>query len=557
MVDAAGGSRHPDRLSAQETAEAMGRRESIGVAVDREGDPFEAVGVGRRPRERLERVAAAGGEAPAANRVEDAGPEGSRQVEGGRAGRDVGRRFAEEPGEVEEGVVPDGEDEDRPGTGPEKLGQGKTGIHRGLFSGKKDRGLRRETGSPGKSPAQAAFADDDEGGGAFCHCYHCSTPAGRLGSPVPVPERIRLAGRTLAHEEGPDAMSGGWRELDLRSREVLASVVGAHIQSAAPVSSRQLTQSGTFALSSASLRNAMADLEDLGYLTHPHASAGRVPTDRGYRVYVRELMTVRPPGLAEKAKIESGLGSEPFELERFLHATSRVLTELTGEVAVIAAPDSAHVVLRSVHFTRVAERKVVVVTVSGEGLVGSRLIETRDDYTPEALQTISNRLTAEYAGRTLLEIRVLLLAALQEEKVRLDAEVSQALELAGKAFADERAGGETLVVEGAATILEKPEFQRDVESLRRMYRALEEEARLVDLLTDCLAGGGKPAVVIGSDSAFTEETRTAVVVTAYRSGDRVLGALGVIGPRRMEYPRVVPLVEELGRYVTKRLSEGV
>jgi heat-inducible transcriptional repressor len=351
-------------------------------------------------------------------------------------------------------------------------------------------------------------------------------------------------------------MNGVWSQLDQRSREVLESVVGAYIRSATPVSSRQLTKCGGFALSSASLRNAMADLEDLGYLTHPHASAGRVPTDLGYRTYVKELMTARPPGLAERAKIESGLGSEPFELERFLHATSRILSELTGEVAVVAAPDSAHVVLRSVHFTRVAERKVVVVTVSGEGLVGSRLIETREDHSPEALQAVSNRLTADYAGRTLLEIRALLLAALQEEKVRFDAEIARALELARGAFADDRTGGEALVVEGAGTILQKPEFQRDVESLRRMYRALEEEARLVDLLTDCLAGGGQLAVLIGSDSRFTEETQTAVVVTSYKTGDRILGALGIIGPRRMEYSRVVPLVEELGRYVTKRLSEG-
>lgn len=353
-------------------------------------------------------------------------------------------------------------------------------------------------------------------------------------------------------------MIGAWSQLDQRSREVLASVVGAYILSAAPVSSRLLTKSGGFSLSSASLRNAMAELEELGYLTHPHASAGRVPTDLGYRTYVKELMTARPPGLAEKAKIASDLGSETFELERFLHATSRVLSELTGEVAVVAVPDSAHVVLRSVHFTRVAERKVVVVTVSGEGLVGSRLIETREDFSSDALQAASNRLTAEYAGRTLLDIRTRLVATLHEEKVRFDAEIARALELARQAFVvDERTGGETLVVEGAATILEKPEFQNDVESLRRMYRALEEEARLVDLLTDCLSGSSQPTVLIGSDSAFTEETRTAVVVTAYRSGDRILGALGIIGPRRMEYPRVVPLVEELGRYVTMRLSEGV
>jgi heat-inducible transcriptional repressor len=478
-------------------------------------------------------------------------------MEGNCPSRETWERVGKSGDETIEGVVADCEKENRLGADPpgclEDLFHAGRPVPSGYDCWRKSG--EAEGGSQGA--AETTFPDDDRAGRHGPDCYHLASPACRPGSPVTVRDCVGLAGLTLAHEEGFDGMIGAWSQLDQRSREVLASVVGAYILSAAPVSSRLLTKSGGFSLSSASLRNAMAELEDLGYLTHPHASAGRVPTDLGYRTYVKELMTARPPGLAEKAKIASGLGSETFELERFLHATSRVLSELTGEVAVAAVPDSAHVVLRSVHFTRVAERKVVVVTVSGEGLVGSRLIETREDLSSDALQTASNRLTAEYAGRTLLEIRTRLIAALQEEKVRFDAEIARALELARQAFVDERTGGETLVVEGAGTILEKPEFQNDVESLRRMYRALEEEARLVDLLTDCLASGSQPTVLIGSDSAFTEETQTAVVVTAYRSGDRILGALGIIGPRRMEYPRVVPLVEELGRYVTMRLSEGV
>jgi heat-inducible transcriptional repressor len=350
-------------------------------------------------------------------------------------------------------------------------------------------------------------------------------------------------------------MSSEFKGLDGRSREVLASVIVAYIESALPVSSRQLTKAGKFGLSSASLRNAMADLEDLGFLTHPHVSAGRVPTDLGYRAFVRELMTTRLPSAEERARIADELAPEPFETDRFFQATSRVLSRLTGEVGVVAVPASARFVLDSVHFKRLTDRRILVAEVSDAGLVESRLIETREDFAQAELDTISQRLTAEYAGRTLDEIRALLLEALAEEKARMDRALGRALELGRRAFAEGRPEGDAVFVDGTESLLEKPEFRGDVEALRRMFRAFEEKARLVSLLTDCLSWSGA-RVVIGSDSPFTEETRTAVVTVPYRKADRVLGALGVVGPRRMEYDRVVPLVEELGRYVTRRLTEG-
>ncbi len=350
-------------------------------------------------------------------------------------------------------------------------------------------------------------------------------------------------------------MSSEFKGLDGRSREVLASVIVAYIESAVPVSSRQLTRAGKFGLSSASLRNAMADLEDLGFLTHPHVSAGRVPTDLGYRAFVRELMTTRLPSAHERARIAEELAPEPFETDRFFQATSRVLSRLTGEVGVVAAPASARFVLDSVHFTRLTERRILVAEVSDAGLVESRLIETRDDFSQAELDAISRRLTVDYAGKTLDEIRALLLGALAEEKARMDRELARTLELGRRAFAEGRPENDAVFVDGTESLLEKPEFRGDVEALRRMFHAFEEKARLVSLLTDCLSWSGA-RVVIGSDSAFTGETQTAAVTAPYRKGDRILGALGVVGPRRMEYERVVPLVEELGRYVSRRLTEG-
>jgi len=350
-------------------------------------------------------------------------------------------------------------------------------------------------------------------------------------------------------------MTSDFKGLDARSREVLASVIVAYIESGVPVSSRQLTVGGKFGLSSASLRNAMADLEDLGFLTHPHVSAGRVPTDLGYRAFVRDLMPAQAPSERDRARISDELSPEPFEMERFLKATSGVLCRLTGEVGVVAAPASMGFVLRSVHFTRLSGRRIVVAEVSDAGFVESRLIETREDFSQAELDGISNRLTIDFAGKSLDEIRVHLLASLGEEKVRMDRALARALELGRQAFAGTRPQEEAVYMEGIESLLEKPEFRNDLEALRRMFRAFEEKARLVNLLTDCVTADSL-AIVIGSESPFTDETGSAVVSAPYHRGDRVIGVLGVIGPRRMKYARVVPLVDELSRYVSRRLTEG-
>jgi heat-inducible transcriptional repressor len=351
-------------------------------------------------------------------------------------------------------------------------------------------------------------------------------------------------------------MAGDFKALDERSREVLASVVSAHIRSAAPVSSRHLSRSGAFALSSASLRNAMADLEELGFLTHPHVSAGRIPTDLGYRTFVRELMRPAEPSVEDREQMEAELGGEGTAMDRFLQSASRVLSRLTGEVAVVTAPDARRFALESVHFTRVAERKVLVVQVSQAGLVDTRLVETREDYAQAELDAIGKRITVDYARRPLLEIGRLLMAALEEERVRLDAALTRALELARLAFSSPTPAVDVgdVWVEGTERIFDKAEY-RDVETLRRLFGAFEEKARLVALLADCIASPAA-SIVIGSESDFTGEIGSSVVTAGWGRGDEVLGVVGVIGPKRMPYSRVIPLVQELGRTMTRRLTEG-
>lgn len=300
----------------------------------------------------------------------------------------------------------------------------------------------------------------------------------------------------------------------------------------------------------------MADLEELGFLTHPHVSAGRIPTDLGYRTFVRELMRPAEPSAEDKELMDAELGGESFEMDRFLQNASRLLSRLTGEVAVVAAPDARRFVLESVHFTRVAERKVLVVQVSQAGLVDTRLIETREDYEQGELDAISKRVTVDYARRPLLEIGRLLMAALEEERVRLDAALTRALDLARLAFATPAPAGDLadLWLEGTERIFEKPDY-RDVETLRKVFRAFEEKARLVALLADCIASPAA-SIVIGSESDFTGEIGSAVVTAGWGRGDEVLGVVGVIGPKRMPYSRVIPLVQELGRTMTRRLTEG-
>ncbi len=332
---------------------------------------------------------------------------------------------------------------------------------------------------------------------------------------------------------------------------ILKEIIRLHVDTGKPVSSRALFRSDRFHLSPASIRNIMADLTDSGFLAQPHTSAGRVPTDRAYRLYIDELMRQRKIAVDVREQVDSDLASAGGEVSGLFQAASRLLSRLSGEVGFVVAPDALHTVVKSLRFLSVAPGKVLVVQVNEPDVVQSRVLETDVEYSQAELDAVSDRLTREYCGRTLHEVRRRLLAAMAEEKAACDRMLARRLSLGRRAL--ERSDGEERVYyDGTAKLLEVPEFA-DMASVRRIFRAFDEKARLLDLVTRYLDSKG-PCVLLGSETGFAADPRLSAVLTSYGTGETLTGMLGVIGPARREYPRVIPVVELLGRALSDRLE---
>jgi heat-inducible transcriptional repressor len=235
---------------------------------------------------------------------------------------------------------------------------------------------------------------------------------------------------------------------------------------------------------------------------------------------------------------------------RLLQASSRLLSRLSGEVGFVVAPDAVHTRVRSLRFLAVAPGKVLVVQVHDPDVVVSQVFETDTAFPARELEALSERLTREFAGRTLQEVRQGLLAELEKERAAGAKALARALEMARRAL-EGREGDDRVYVDGAARLLDKPEFA-DVTSLKKVFRSIDERARLFDLVTRYLEKG--TCVVLGSESEGDMDPRLSAVLTSYGSGETLTGTLGVIGPARREYPRVIPVVELLGRALSGRLE---
>jgi len=339
--------------------------------------------------------------------------------------------------------------------------------------------------------------------------------------------------------------------LDIRSRAILKEIIRVHVDTGRPVSSRTLFKSDRFALSPASIRNIMADLTDGGYLVQPHTSAGRVPTDRAYRLYIDELMRQRRVADDVREQVDSDLDLAGRDVSRLFTAASRLLSQLSGEVGFVVAPDALHTVVKSLRFLAVAPGKVLVVQVNEPDVVISRVLETEVSYPPAELDALSERLTREYGGLTLHEVRRRLLAAMAREKEEADRIIGRAAVLARQAL-EKKDAEESVFFDGTARLLEKPEFA-DVFSLKRIFQAFDEKARVLDLVSRYLDSPGT-SVVLGSEDEHAVDPRLSAVLTSYGTGETLAGMLGVIGPARREYTRVIPVVELLGRAVSDRLE---
>lgn len=343
---------------------------------------------------------------------------------------------------------------------------------------------------------------------------------------------------------------GGLDELGQREKDVLRAVVQEYIGNGGPVGSAQLARRPEFDVSTATLRNVLSDLEALGYLQKPHTSAGRVPTDRAYRFFVDSMMRLREPGQKERELIRQGISANS-PVEDALQEASRVLHFLSHHAAMVFTPRPAAAVFHRIELVRLREDRVLAILIDRSGQVQNRPFTIDFPLTSEELVRASNLLTELLQEVPLEDVHARLGEELAREQAMYDRLREKALRL-GHAATDHPAS-ERVHIEGKDSFFDAPEFS-DLERMRSLFRALEEKHRLVAIL-DRVQRAREMQIFIGAESELSSVGGVSVIASPYGVGDQVLGAVGVIGPTRMNYQRVIPLVRFTAGTLSHVLSE--
>ena len=339
--------------------------------------------------------------------------------------------------------------------------------------------------------------------------------------------------------------------LNDRAQHLFRILVQRYISSGQPVGSRTLSRDSGLRLSPATVRNVMADLEEIGLLRSPHVSAGRVPTVQGYRFFVDSLLRVRPIDRAELAHLRSRLQMEG-ERESLMDAATSLLSDLTHMAGVVTLPKQERMILRHVEFLALSPDRVLVILVVNGSEVQNRVIHLGRAYSQAVLQQVGNYLNEVCAGKDLLEVREVLLAELREQRSSLNELMLTAIEMADKAFVRDPGGEEALLVSGQTNLMEYGELA-DMEKLRHLFEAFRKKTELLHILDQCLRAEGLQ-IFIGEESGFEALDECSVITAPYEREGEVLGVLGVIGPTRMNYDRVIPIVDVTARLLGAALN---
>ena len=339
--------------------------------------------------------------------------------------------------------------------------------------------------------------------------------------------------------------------LDDRARTLLKTLVERYIADGTPVGSRTLSRTSGLDLSPATIRNVMADLEEMGLIASPHTSAGRVPTARGYRLFVDTMLTARPRDLdrvpADMAAASGQL--HPDQPQRVIAQAASLLSSLSNFVGVVTAPRKASV-FHHIEFLRLGEKRVLVILVAPDGDVQNRVIFTARDYNHAELLEATNYLNAHYAGLTIEEVR----ERLKNEIDALRGEIAALMQAAVQAGSDVLAEAtDNVVVSGERNLLTVQDFGNDMSSLRRLFDVFEQKTELMRLL-DVSSRAEGVRIYIGSESRVVPFEELSVVTAPYEVDGRIVGTLGVIGPTRMAYDRMIQIVDITSRLVGNALS---
>jgi len=337
--------------------------------------------------------------------------------------------------------------------------------------------------------------------------------------------------------------------LSERAQILLKTLVERYISEGQPLGSRALSRYSGLDLSPASIRNIMADLEDLGFVASPHTSAGRVPTARGYRFFVDTLLTVRPLDRVEIDQLEGQLQVE--NTQRMVHSASHILSDLTRFAGVVMAPRRRSVSFRHIDFLPLSEKRVLLIIVTPEGDVQNRIMLTEKVYKASELTEAANFLNQNYAGLGFDEIK----ERLREELRQLRDDMTQLLTRAVEASSDAVAGpAEEYVLSGERNLLHVQDLSSNMASLRRLFDLLEQRTSLLQLLEMGSRAHGVQ-IYIGGESGLVPLDECSIVTAPYEVDGQVVGTVGVIGPTRMAYERVIPIVEITARLLSSAMSQ--
>lgn len=337
--------------------------------------------------------------------------------------------------------------------------------------------------------------------------------------------------------------------LDRRAAELLKLLVERYIQEGQPVASRTLARAAGLLLSSATIRNVMADLDELGLVSSPHTSAGRVPTTRGYRYFVDSLLAPEPLSEAERERIAESLlpGNGESEL---LQTASELLSSISRMAGVVTVPRRNLAILRRIEFLPLSDRRVLVILVVNQREVQNRIVHTDRDYGADELERYANAINQHFTGQDLTRLRQSLLDDVRAAKLKVDQTLLQAVAMAEQAMTGTGAR-QDYVLAGGPNLMAFQELS-DVQRLRGLFDALDRKRELLQLFDQCLGAEGLQ-IFIGDESGYRVLDECSVVTAPYTIGGKVAGVLGVIGPTRMAYSRIIPLVSE----TAKALSEGL
>ncbi len=340
-------------------------------------------------------------------------------------------------------------------------------------------------------------------------------------------------------------------ELSPRSRQILEAIVEDYIATAEPVGSSTVARRHAMTLSAATVRNVMANLEEMGLLTSPHTSAGRIPTEKAYRFYVDSLVALRQVTREEKQMIIRRCRQAGAGLSDILKETSRTLSSLSNYIGIVVAPSFISDVFRHIEFLHLGTRRVLAILVSSNGSVQNRLVETEEDIPQEDLVRMGNYLNDLMQGLTISQVRERILKEMQSEKVQYDHLMSRALRISQQAVTME---DEEIFVEGQARILDQPEFS-DVRRMQDIFRAFEQKGHLLQLLNRCMTAEGVQ-IYIGSETPVSRSAGVSLITSRFVTSSNTVGLLGIIGPTRMGYSNVIPIVDYTARLVSRLLNDA-